>query len=486
MPKKNYCFVLVFSLLLTYPVYANAIPAFPGAEGFGANSIGGRGGQVLKVTNLNDSGPGSLRDAVTQSGPKIVIFEVSGIINLTSRLTITEPYLTIAGETSPGGILITGYSTMLNAHDVIIRHLRFRVGSHRVTDGSNADPETLDAFTIWGNRIPGGGNDAYNIVIDHCSFSWGVDETFSTSYNARDITIQWCIFSEALSDAGHPKGKHSKGLLFSGKWSPDSKISLHHSYIAHNYDRNPLLSGPEPVFADIRNNIIYNWHSALSVGFQENGRGNLIHNYMKLGPDGSSTAFEAYVIEPVSTEDHIIYTEGNIGISRTSQSDPEWCVAYQWSGTLANDRFQKSSPHDTTLVTTHTMNQNVANCILTAVGATAPSRDSVDTRVIADFAAGTGCIIDNVTYPDDYPVFSTPASPLDTDNDGMPNSWEHSYGLNPSINDSAQDKDNDGYTNIEEYLHYLSEKSYAYNEQCMLAKQQLFHLTITNIIIHGQ
>jgi pectate lyase len=323
----------IFIALLISSNVAFSFPAFPGAEGFGSNSIGGRGGQVIKVTNLNDSGLGSLRAAVTTLGSRIIIFEVSGIINLKSGLDITKPYLTIAGETSPGGILITGYTTMLNTHDVIIRHLRFRVGSHRVTDGSNADPETLDSFTIWGNTIPGGGgNDAYNIIIDHCSFGWGVDETFSTSYNARDITVQWSIVSEGLSHAGHPKGEHSKGILFSGKWSPDTKVSLHHSYIAHNRDRNPLVSGPEPVFADIRNNVIYNWYHALSVGFQENGRGNLVNNYMKPGLDGSSNSFEAYVVEPLSKIDNIIYTNGNMGVTRLTQTAPQWMVAHKWLG----------------------------------------------------------------------------------------------------------------------------------------------------------
>lgn len=468
-------FLLLVSIccILYFPAFAKAaqLPAFPGAEGFGANSIGGRGGKVIKVTNLNDDGPGSLRSAVSYSGPRIVVFETSGIINLKSRLTITSPYLTLAGETSPGGILVTGYTTMLNTHDVIIRHMRFRVGSHRITDGSNADPETLDSFTIWGNTIPGGGNESYNIIIDHCSFGWGVDETFSTAYNARGISIQWSLFSEALRTANHPKGEHSKGLLFSGKYSPNTTVTLHHSYISHNSDRNPLISGPDPVFTDIQNNIIYNWHGALSVGFQEEGRGNLIHNYMKRGIDSGTNSFEAYIIEPVSTNNGIIYTEGNIGVSRLHQSAPEWCVAYQWSGNLANNRFQRSKPHPAPPVTTQVMSLEVANCILSAVGATAPQRDSVDERVIADFMPGTGRIIDNIKYPEDFPSYTSPAPPNDDDNDGMADSWEKLNRMNTSINDSAGDIDNDGYTNIEEYLHSLSDKSYDFNSQCMALKQ---------------
>ncbi len=452
----------ILILLLWQPVNAFAISSFPGAEGFGANSLGGRGGQVIKVTNLNDSGPGSFREAVDASGPRIVVFEVSGIINLQSELNILSPYLTIAGQTSPGGILITGRRTKFYGEHTIVQHLRFRVGSHNVVDA-----EKHDAVNIYG---PGNTGDHYghDMIFDHCSFSWGIDETFSTAYNPQNITIQWCVVSEGLSHAGHPKGEHSKGFFIWGVGSPDTKVSLHHNYIAHNTARGPEINGDNgTTFLDAVNNVVYNWGDGRSMSSGGDVLVNWQHNYARKGASSIDYSFEARHSPISTTITPIIYLEGNIGSNRLSQSDPQWSIGYSWTNELLNEGYRRSDPWPAPPVTKAVMSDDVANCILSAVGATAPVRDSVDTRVTNDFINVTGDIIDNVTYPDDFPTFQTPAPPADVDNDGIADNWETANGLIVGTNDSAGDKDSDGYTNIEEYLHYLSEKSYTYNAACM-------------------
>ncbi len=474
--KRFVSITFFFVILLITSNHALALPAFPGAEGFGANSVGGRGGQVIKVTNLNDSGTGSFRAAVLATGPRIVVFEVSGIINLASTLFITEPYLTIAGETSPGGILVTGRQTSLNTHNVIMRHMRFRVGSHGIQQG--ADPEKLDAFDLYGNsrldwfKGPG----VSDVIIDHCSFSWGVDETMTVDTGAHDFTIQWSIISEGLSQAGHPKGEHSKGLLISGKFDGAYRGSIHHNYFASNFDRNPLVSGPSDGdvpgarWVDIRNNVVYNFRLSLSMGVQQNAAGNWIHNYVRRdGPESGATANEMNFWPPSPSVNNLLYVEGNLGARRQSQADPQWCVGDEWRSGLVSTNYQKSTPYDTTdaKVKTQIISRGIADCILTSVGATAPTRDGVDKRLMNEWQTGTGAIPMNVVYPNDFPTFATPSPPADSDNDGMADSWEATQGYTVGTNDSAGDKDSDGYTNIEEYLHYLSAKSYTYRSECM-------------------
>lgn len=471
-------FLVALILFLSCFEYAYALPAFPGAEGFGAETVGGRGGQVIKVTNLNDSGPGSFREAVESaprhwlngstyeyepwdeyqarleaSGKRIIVFEVSGIINLESSLRISYPFITIAGQTSPGGILVTGYQTTVNTHDVIIQHMRFRGGSHAIADG--ADPEQLDAFDILGQYWAV--NEAYNIIVDHCSFSWGVDETFAISGGVLNTTVQWCIVSEGLSHAGHPKGEHSKGLLVSGKYVYPNSISLHHNYFAHNNDRCPQISSPEDVemLADAVNNVSYNWYGGLSPYSGGSAKVNWVHNYMKQGIESNDYSFEVAYANPISPTE-LIYVNGNIGSTRLSQSEPQWNVGVGWRNELLSESYRRLTPWETPPISTTEMSYDYALEILEDVGATKPIRDSVDQRVVADFDAGTGVIIDNIIYPDDFPTFENLPAPADIDNDGMADNWETDRGLNVGLNDSAGDDDNDDYTNIEEYLHYLA------------------------------
>lgn len=433
---------------------AMAVSAFPGAEGFGANATGGRGGTILKVTNLNDSGAGSLRAAVTASGARIVVFEVSGIINLASTLTISNPNITIAGQTSPGGILVTGYMTQIYASNVIVRHMRFRVGSHRIGDG--ADPETLDSLDIWG---PDTGSSYHeNIIVDHCSVGWGVDENFSTAYRLRKVTIQWNLIHEGLTNAGHPKGQHSKGLFVWGKYSPNMTISMHHNFLAHNYDRNPLVNtGDGTLIVDAVNNVTYNFFGGYAMGTEENGnKVNWVHNYVKRGPSSNATLYEIFHEASAGGPIPLLYVKGNIGVSRTAQGGSEWTAQASWQPNLLNTGWRSDTPWPAAPVTTTTMTSAYAASIVANAGATKPSRDSADAAMATQYNAANGGYRTNVSYPSDFPTYSNPSPPTDTDGDGMPDTWETSKGLNNSSNDSAADRDSDGYTNIEEYINYMA------------------------------
>jgi pectate lyase len=453
MNKSVIASILVFALGVVSQV-ATAAPAFPGAEGFGANATGGRGGRVIKVTNLNDSGAGSLRAAVTATGARIVVFDVSGIINLNSQLSITSPNITIAGQTSPGGILVTGYMTLINTSNVIIRHMRFRVGSHRIANGAN--PETLDSLDIWGPI--GGSSYNENIIVDHCSVGWGVDEDFSMAYNLRNVTVSWNLVHEGLMNAGHPKGQHSKGLFVWGKESaPNMTVSLHHNFMAHNYERNPLINtGDGTLVVDAVNNVAYNFFGGYAMGTQENGQKvNWVHNYVKRGPRSNATMYEIFH-EASGTVTPLIYAKGNIGTSRTAQGGSEWTVQSSWQPTLLSTAYQSATPWPAAPVNATTMTTAYAAQVVASAGATRPFRDSVDTKMATDYTNGTGNYRENVSYPGDFPTYQNLAAPADSDNDGMSNAWESANGMNASVDDSAGDKDGDGYTNIEAYLSVLA------------------------------
>lgn len=255
----------------------SSIPAFPGAEGFGAQSIGGRGGKVFEVTNLNNSGSGSLRACVEASGPRTCVFRTGGTIELSSKLIINNPYITIAGQTAPGGGIALKRSAGTSgaffnvgrgAHDVVIRYIRIRPG----TFGGQPD-----GIGIYGN----------NVIVDHSSVSWAVDENMSTWYNAQNITIQWSIISEGLYCSTHPKGCHSMGLLLGASGS--GNISVHHNLFAHNDERNPRIKTSGTV--DVVNNIIYNpgisgsWGPSHISGDYSQTPINYVANFYKTGPD---------------------------------------------------------------------------------------------------------------------------------------------------------------------------------------------------------
>jgi pectate lyase len=467
--------MVILGLFMLLPEFALGIPAFPGAEGMGASSVGGRGGKVYIITNLNNSG--SFREACEASGPRIIVFRVSGHIHLTADLTINNPYLTIAGQTSPGGICLSGGMFEIRTHDIIVTHMRFRRGSDVCDQNNNCDTHG-DTVRVMG--IPG--SDAYNVIFDHCSMSWGCDETIDNGgYNGNtyDVTYSWCCIAEGLDDPA-PETNHGFGINIGSHYQSSGQIAvtLHHNFIADFRDRLPYVvyNG----FVDMRNNVVYNWGNALSMQIQhvegyESTKGNFVHNYVKPGPlsnpyNADIPAGECFFIG-TGQKGHVgaeetrykaFYVFGNIGYSRTTQDDPQWCVLEGWGppNVLNETEWGQSTPFPTNgiPVTTTTMTTSYVDTILAGVGATKPVRDSVDTRLIDEYYAGTGGTKPDMhwsDYPTGWPVFSNPSPPSDTDNDGMADSWEAARGLNTALDDSALDDDGDGYTNIEEYIHYI-------------------------------
>ena len=413
------------------------LPAFPGAEGFGARSVGGRGGQVFAVTNLNDKGEGSLRAAVEVAGPRIVHFRVAGVIKLKSPIEINEPYITIAGQTAPGdGITLrnTGSNDeppiRINTHDVVIRYLRSRPGP------SDDESANLDALQIAGG---------YNIIIDHSSFSWATDEVISTWQDPHDITIQWSILAEGLNDSTHLEGPHSKGLLI-GSFGVD-RLSLHHNLLAHNEERNPRIQGG---FTDLVNNVIYNAGGQYVARIDDEwsvtaARCNYVGNYHKPGLD-SEWLYELK-LSSLSDAGISCFVADNFGPNRLHSAIPnEMIVAPDGRQYVTDER------HAAPAVTTHSAHE-AFGLVLSEAGATLPQRDAVDARIVRDVIYGTGRFIDD---PDDvggWPEMEQATPPRDSDEDGMPDAWENRYQLDPQNSaDNADDLDGDGYTNIEEYL----------------------------------
>jgi len=416
------------------------VVAFPGAEGAGRYTTGGRGGKVIKVTNLNDSGPGSLRAALRMHGPRIVVFDVSGYIEAQSQLVVNNNDITIAGQSAPGdGISIKNYGFRINADNVIIRYMRFR-------PGDSADTE-LDAFTAIRQK---------DIIVDHCSMSWSTDETVSI-YDNENTTLQWCLISESLHNSIHSKGGHGYGGIWGG-----INASFINNVLAHHTSRNPRLQGERYQGekglerAELVNNIIYNWGNKAIYG-GEDGRYNIINNIFVPGPATRSSSrdeiLEAY--DPTGT----FYLSGNLLIDNdlTSLATKEnVSTKDEASDALTDTPFQithASTPH---------LPMDVYEKILAGAGASY-RRDAMDKRIISEIhnrthTYGRGGIIDSPADTQGWPHLATTPPLPDTDNDGIPDEWEKMKGLNP---DDPADNSITGlhphYTNIEVYLNELVE-----------------------------
>jgi pectate lyase len=430
--------------------------AFPGAEGFGANSVGGRGGRVIEVTNLNDSGPGSLRAAIEAGGPRIVVFRTGGTIELQSGLEISNPFITIAGQTAPGGgITLKNVPSNMDAaltvtaHDVIIRYIRSRPGA------STRQACCLDAIQILTDS-------AYNVIIDHCSASWATDETMSTWYDPHDITIQWCIISEGLLDSTHEEGPHSKGLLLGSDGSYN--ISVHHNLFAHNVERAPLIKTSGLV--DVVNNVMYNpeWSASHVTDDYSKALLNYVGNYFKRGPDSTSEYSLATSNEGGNGLE--IFVQGNIGPNR-----PRDDIDYMDESLVVKPEGRQwivETRHDAPFVTTtsaiEAYDQVLANAGATigldSQGNSYWRRDPVDGRIVNDVRNGTGSYIDDPSEVGGWPELAAGTAPPDSDHDGMPDQWERLYCLGPSDpSDGPFDADGDGYTNVEEYLNGTEPRS---------------------------
>lgn len=410
------------------------IPAFPGAEGFGSATPGGRGGKVIPVTNLNDDGPGSLRSACETEGPRIVVFRVSGIITLTKKLIVKNPYLTIAGQTARGdGICLRNFTFVIATHDVVVRYLRSRLGDLTAQED--------DSITLAAG--------AHNVIIDHCSATWSIDEALSLAGDVSKVTVQWCLIAEGLNHSKHTKGSHGYGSLSRA----NGPVTWHHNLWAHNNSRNPRLGDnygrpPYPTF-DVRNNVIYDYGEIASGLTQGILKVNYVGNYVRPGPSSNKAATPIHVGGPSELSFYIRDNvfEGNETLTRdnTQFFDPV-TINGKRQIEFATDAFEAP------LVKTSKASE-AYEAVLRGVGASLPGRDAVDARIINEVRQRSGSLIDSQSQVGGWPELKSATPPPDTDGDGMPDNWEKRHGLNPrDPADGSADKDRDGYTNVEEYL----------------------------------
>nr|WP_319397729.1 pectate lyase [uncultured Carboxylicivirga sp.] len=430
--------------------------AFPGAEGFGRYTTGGRGGRVFFVDNLlDDSKPGSLRYAINQSGARTIVFRVSGTIQLNSPLIITQNHLTIAGQSAPGdGICVAGdyMQTKDGLENIIIRYIRFRTAK-----GSGE----YDA--AWGRNCK-------NIIFDHCTFSWGNDEVASF-YDNTDFTMQWCIISESFYRSTHPKGDHGYGGIWGGM-----NASFHHNLIAHHTSRNPRFCGGrfhwdtrEDELVDFRNNVLYNWGVNSAYG-GEGGKINMVNNYYKPGPATASNKTHRIVEiyggnnDSKYPEDGKWYIDGNYVYENESVTNNN-LLGIDVKNTIGGKLDQLvSSAFSSGVISTEPAEQAFES-VLTKVGASL-KRDAVDARIIMEvrdgnalfggaYGAASG-IIDSVNDNEGYPTLETYNEIKDLDNDGMGDDWELANGLDPTDPSDNKAKTLDqNYTNLEVYLNSL-------------------------------
>lgn len=415
--------------------------AFPGAEGFGSFTKGGRGGRVIEVTNLNDSGPGSFRAACEAEGPRTVVFRTGGTILVRKRIELHNPFITIAGQTAPGGGICLridpetadGGPLKVMTSEVIIRHMRFRPGPPKQARFA----ENVDGLTIANKEKP-----IRNVIIDHCSFSWSTDELFNTWYDVKDVTVQWCLFSEALAQSKHNAGNHSKGPLLGSKGG--DRQSFHHNLMVHNVGRNPMIKLDG--FADVINNVAHvPGQVAMSISDEyAPARANFIGNCVT-APNGDGLVHGCAILS--TGKGFAIFAEGNLGPHLQDGSGKQSA----WFNNIKGDVFV-AARHAAPAVTIHTATE-ARLLLLEGAGATMPVRDAVDSRVVEDVRVGRTRIVDHPDQVGGWPTLKAGIAPEDSDHDGMPDEWEKAAGLNPSDNtDGATDLDGDGYTNLEEYL----------------------------------
>lgn len=444
--------VLASVTLASTNIAAEGPLAFPTAEGYGKYTVGGRGGKVYEVTNLNDSGPGSLRAAVDAEGPRTVVFNVSGTIELKSDIRIRNPNITIAGQTAPGdGICLRGYPLMISADEVIIRYLRVRFG-----DESGKDADAISARYV------------NNLILDHVSASWSVDETMSI-YHCENITVQWCLISESMFDSNHSKSQHG----FGGIWGSD-KSTYHHNLIAHHSSRNPrFASGCGET--DYRNNVVYNWGyrscyggEAVQKGYSKSkpSRINVVANYYKSGP-ATDPSRNAELAEPSSRGDD---DKGYWYVAENFMEGSPAVTADNWSGVRGSNFIKLEKPWDAMPIHQQTA-EDAFQSVLRGAGAILPKRDAIDTRIVQEARTGTATyegvyktkkrvadnskitgIIDSQNDVGGWPELKSTAAPQDTDRDGIPDAWETANGLNPGDIADGNRLAEDGYTMLEKYL----------------------------------
>lgn len=474
----------LFAAVMCLAVYAQfeSAPAFPGAEGHGRFTTGGRGGKVYHVTRLTDDGqPGSFRYACNQSGKRTIVFDVSGTIYLTSELKLRNGNVSILGQTAPGdGVCIADYPFSISASNVIIRYMRFRLGNRNVAYHE-------------GDGL--GGMDQHNIVIDHCSVSWSVDECLSV-YGSKNISVQWCYVDQSMVASGHSKGNHGYG----GNWG-GSGASYHHNLLAHHTSRSPRL-GPRPSTQtdermDLRNNVIYNWGGNGCYG-GEGMNVNIVNNYYKPGP-GTPSGTKGMRIAAIGIRTseythhdtdkpnewdkmwHVwgkYYVSGNVNATYSEVTSDNWTYGMynQISNSSVDNTFTETTrdtmrierPIAYGYVTTHTAQK--AYEMVTRYAGASLHRDSHDLYITDDVKTGTAKysgvgqegkgFINSQDDAGGWPELATAEAPADTDGDGIPDEWETKYGLDPNnaADGSVCSLDEKGYyTNLEIYCNSLVE-----------------------------
>lgn len=459
--------------------------AFPGAEGFGMYTTGGRGGAVYHVTKLTDDGSeGTFRWACGKSGSRTIVFDVSGTIHLTSQLKLSKDNVTIAGQTAPGdGVCIADYPFVISANNVIIRYMRFRLGNEYVAYHE-------------GDGL--GGMDKENIIIDHCSVSWSIDECLSV-YGCKNFTVQWCLASQSLVNSGHSKGAHGYG----GNWG-GSGASYHHNLLAHHGSRSPRFGPRQSTQTDermdFRNNVMYNWAGEGCYG-AEGMNVNIVNNYYKLGPatETLSTSRQKRICcVGVRTTDYVtnndgslngwapmlhkwgtFYVSGNYNSKHPTMDEWEDGIVAQINNSKCDNTFNDeveaqmklAEPIAFQTITTHTA-EKAYELVLEYVGASL-SRDWVDAQMVYDTrngvatATGEGNKSGLINSPDDnkpadadenwspWPDLKQGTVPTDTDGDGMPDDWEDANGLDKTNAADGKVIGADGYSNLENYMNSL-------------------------------
>jgi pectate lyase len=413
---------------------ASPVPAFPGAEGFGRYAQGGRGGQVYVVNTLEDYSrreppiAGSLRAACAATGPRTIVFAVSGTIRLKESLRITEPFLTIAGQTAPGdGVCLADHDVSIrDTHDVIVRYLRIRPG--------DVAQKELDALSVYRCQ---------NVLIDHCSVSWSSDETLSvTGEGCTNVTVQWCFITESLNRSVHSKGEHGYGSLI----RTDGDITYHHNLYAHHKTRCPrpgTYGADRGGYLEFVNNVIYDWASPAGYTAADKATIDYVGNYLKRGP---STKDRGRIFS-VGGRATTMYVTGNVLEGDDAGLKDDW----KWID------HAELATRSAVPVTNGTVRVEPATTafdrILAEGGASRPRRDAVDERIVQEVRTPSGRIIDSQADVGGWPELRSTAPAADADRDGLPDAWERRHGLDPrSAADGPADADGDGYTNLEEFL----------------------------------
>ena len=443
MKRKLILLLAVFATLFSLQAQT---PAFPGAEGFARyTTTGGRGGEVYHVTNLNDSGPGSLRHAVGK-GNRTIVFDVSGTISLESPLHINKDNITIAGQTAPGdGICIKDNAVKVNADNIIIRFIRFRLGDERKSEDD----------ALWGK-------DQNNVIIDHCTMSWSTDECASF-YGNKNFTMQWCLISESLTNSVHDKGLHGYGAIWGGEGA-----SFHHNLMASHYSRTPRMCGsrytgrPDDELVDMRNNVFYNWGPANGSYAAEGGNYNIVANYYKPGPStATKNALNYRIFEPSADDgknNNVKGTWGRFYVSNNFIDDsykkmPAKLKPFiaatnldNWMGIIPDtkqgplpggtkDGLKSNKPFEVVEPTTHTAAAAYEK-VLAHVGASY-KRDIIDERIVNEVRTGTTSkvgsrgskngLIDTQTDAEGFIEYKSEAKPIDSNNDGIADEWAALY-----------------------------------------------------------